>query len=180
MDEFWVFGYGSLMWRPGFEHEETVKATLHGYHRALCVRSFVHRGTPDAPGLVLGLDRGGSCHGLAFRVLPSGRDDVIAYLRSRELVTRVYRERTGPVRLEDGRRVMALTYVVDRRHVQYGGDLPAAEAARIVSTAKGQSGPNDAYVFNTVDHLRSLRIRDERLEALAEVLSRLTAHQTDR
>nr|MCU0831318.1 gamma-glutamylcyclotransferase [Rhizobiaceae bacterium] len=93
MGDLWVFGYGSLMWRPGFVHEEALPARLTGYHRALCVRSLVHRGTPERPGLVLGLDKGGSCKGIAFRVTADRRDAVVDYLRARELVTNVYRER---------------------------------------------------------------------------------------
>lgn len=123
MDDFWVFGYGSLMWRPGFAHVETFKGRLFGYRRALCVRSHVHRGTPERPGLVLGLDRGGSCLGLAFRVPGDLREEVITYLRARELVTNVYLERQLPVRLADGRQVEALTYVVDRSHEQYAGRM---------------------------------------------------------
>ena len=92
MGDFWVFGYGSLMWKPGFAHVETLHARLHGYRRALCVRSYVHRGTPERPGLVLGLDRGGSCLGMAFRVPGDLEDEVVAYLRERELVTNVYLE----------------------------------------------------------------------------------------
>ena len=102
MGDFWVFGYGSLMWRPGFAHTETCRARLYGFRRSLCVWSFVYRGTPERPGLVLGLDRGGSCVGLAFRVPGELRDEVLAYLRDRELVTNVYLERMLPIRL--GRR----------------------------------------------------------------------------
>jgi cation transport protein ChaC len=167
MDDFWVFGYGSLMWRPGFKHEETRPARLFGYHRALCVRSYVHRGTPERPGLVLGLDRGGSCHGVAFRVLPDDRRAVIEYLRDRELVTSVYLEASRRVRLEDGRQVSAVTYLVDRTHVQYAGVLSEDDAFFSVRGACGQSGPNEAYVLNTVEHLRLLGIRDHHLETIA-------------
>jgi glutathione-specific gamma-glutamylcyclotransferase len=170
MDDFWVFGYGSLMWRPGFDHEETRQAQLFGYHRALCVRSFVHRGTPERPGLVLGLDRGGSCHGVAFKVRAEHREAVTGYLRARELVTNVYLETTRKVRLDDGRDVRALTYVVDRGHRQYAGALSVEEALSQVSGAVGQSGPNEAYVINTVEHLRTLRIRDHHLEAVVHAL----------
>ena len=122
--EFWVFGYGSLVWRPGFAFEERVVATLHGFHRALCVLSHVHRGTPEQPGLVLGLDRGGSCRGIAFRVAPALWDETLAYLRAREQVTMVYRETWHDVRLIDGRRKRAVAYTVDRAHGQYASASP--------------------------------------------------------
>ncbi|WP_028034758.1 gamma-glutamylcyclotransferase [Chelativorans sp. J32] len=171
MDDFWVFGYGSLMWRPGFAHVETRKARLFGYRRALCIHSHVHRGTPDRPGLVLGLDRGGSCLGLAFSVPGKLAGEVIAYLRERELITNVYLERRLAVRLEGGQIVEALTYVVDRRHPQYAGAMDPSEAARRVAGAVGQSGPNEEYVINTVQHLKALGIRDHWLEAVAERIS---------
>lgn len=167
MVDFWVFGYGSLMWRPGFAHTATHRAHLHGFRRALCVRSYVHRGTPDRPGLVLGLDQGGSCIGLAFRVPGDLRDEAIAYLRERELVTNVYRERMVGLRLETGETVSALAYVVDRKHPQYAGRLDPDEAARHVCGAVGRSGPNEEYVLNTVAHLKALGIRDHWLESVA-------------
>jgi hypothetical protein len=144
MDDFWVFGYGSLMWRPGFAHEETRQARLFGYHRALCVRSFVHRGTPERPGLVLGLDRGGSCHGVAFRVRPADRDTVTEYLRARELVTNVYLETTRKVRLDDGRDVRALDlccrsrpYAIWRRAVGQGCAFAGLRRRRAVRSQRG-------------------------------------------
>lgn len=167
MGDFWVFGYGSLMWRPGFAHTRTLRARVHGFRRALCVRSYVHRGTRDRPGLVLGLDRGGSCIGLAFQVPGDLREEVLAYLRERELVTHVYRERIVPVSLADGERVEAVSYVVDRRHEQYAGPLHVDDAAERVRGAVGMSGPNEEYVLNTVDHLKALGIRDHWLEEVA-------------
>src|SRR5438874_13729034 len=121
--DLWVFGYGSLMWRPGFEYIEQVPARLIGEHRALCVYSFVHRGTPEKPGLVLGLDRGGACRGIAFRIAERNRAATVAYLRAREQVTSVYREVMRSVWLENEarQRVSALAYVVDRGPVQYSG-----------------------------------------------------------
>ena len=167
MDEFWVFGYGSLMWNPGFEYSAREIVTAHGFHRALCIRSWVHRGTQERPGLVLGLDRGGSCKGTAFRVDDGNRDAVIAYLRERELVTLVYQERSIPIRFPDGRRARALTYTADRRHEQYVAGLTVETAASIVAGAHGRSGANVDYVQNTVNHLKELGIRDHWMEAVA-------------
>jgi cation transport protein ChaC len=173
MGDFWVFGYGSLIWRPGFAHVEARRAHLFGYRRALCIYSFVHRGTPDRPGLVLGLDRGGSCVGVAFRVQDSSRDDVMAYLRAREQVTGVYLERMLPVRLETGETVPAVAYVADRKHEQYAGSLDEANAAAVVRGAAGQSGANEAYVASTVEHLEALGIRDHWLEKVARLVAPL-------
>jgi len=175
MDEFWVFGYGSLMWNPGFEFAERSQALIYGYRRSLCVRSWVHRGTEQNPGLVLGLDRGGSCRGMAFSVAPESWDEVIEYLRERELVTNVYLERRVPLVLADGRAVKAVTYVVDRSHRQYAGALDALDAARVVDQAEGRSGPNDAYVFNTLAHLKEMGIRDHWLEQVVGEVERLRA-----
>ena len=171
MGDFWVFGYGSLMWRPGFAHTETRRARLHGFHRSLCVWSHIYRGTRERQGLVLGLDRGGSCVGLAFRVPSELREEVLAYLRDRELVTSVYLERMLPIRLEGGDSAVAVAYVVDRGHEQYAGALEEAEAARIVSGAVGQAGPNEDYVLNTVAHLQALGIRDHWLEEVGRLVS---------
>jgi cation transport protein ChaC len=171
MGDFWVFGYGSLMWRPGFDYLESKRARLPGYRRSLCVRSFVHRGTPERPGLVLGLDRGGSCVGLAFRVAGEKREAVVAYLRARELVTNVYVERELPVRLADGALVPALCYTVDRSHPQYLPSIDPGEAARIVNGATGQSGPNTDYVASAVGHLAELGLRDPWLERVADFLA---------
>lgn len=172
MTDLWVFGYGSLMWRPGFAYEEMVPARVHGAHRALCVWSIAHRGTLGQPGLVLGLDRGGSCRGVAFRVTEQNGESVMAYLRGRELVTDVYREVRRPVQLEGSRSglVNALLYTVDRRHKEYAGTLDLAEALRVIRAGRGASGANRDYVVNTADHLVRLGIRDPALEWLAERL----------
>ncbi len=165
--DLWVFGYGSLMWRPGFNTLEAIPATLYGAHRALCIYSWVHRGTQQRPGLVLGLDSGGSCRGMAFRVAEEDRGEVLAYLRERELVTNVYREAERSLRLDGGRRVLAVAYLVDRDHQQYAGLLAHGELVQQVRGAVGQSGANEEYIHNTVAHLRELGIRDHRLEQLA-------------
>jgi cation transport protein ChaC len=170
MRDFWIFGYGSLMWNPGFDFLERHHAVMHGVHRSLCVHSWVHRGTQEKPGLVLGLDRGGSCHGAAMRVAPDQWDRVIEYLRDRELVTSVYREKRRRARLAGGTEVEALVYVVDHSHPQYAGRLPNDEIARIVRSGMGRSGRNIDYVENTIAHLRESGIRDSQLEAIAAEL----------
>lgn len=169
----WVFGYGSLMWRPGFEHLERRPALVRGYHRALCVYSHVHRGTPDRPGLVLGLDSGGSCHGMAFRVAPERWEETVAYLRAREQVTMVYREITVRLRFLDnsGEPATALAYVVDRGHQQYAGKLDLERQLAFVRQGIGQSGTSPDYVASAVAHLREMGIHDRRLEALAHALT---------
>jgi cation transport protein ChaC len=170
--DLWVFGYGSLIWRPGFEFIERVPARLIGEHRALCVYSFVHRGTPEKPGLVLGLDRGGACRGVAFRVAEKDRAATIAYLRAREQVTSVYHEVTRSVWLENEarQRVSALVYVVDRGHVQYAGRLSMAEQLRHVLQGHGQSGGNRDYVLTTVKAIEAEGFRDQQLHQLALML----------
>ncbi len=173
MTDLWVFGYGSLIWRPGFAFLEKRPARLVGAHRSLCVYSWVHRGTPQSPGLVLGLDRGGACRGLAFRVAAADRDEVIAYLRAREQVTAVYLERFRQVLFADGSTAEALTYVVDREHPQYAGKLDEDVQLRIVAGAHGASGANRDYVINTAAHLAELGMPDPQLSRLAERLRAL-------
>jgi cation transport protein ChaC len=170
--DLWVFGYGSLMWRPGFEYLEKVPARLIGEHRALCVYSFVHRGTPEKPGLVLGLDRGGACRGVAFRVAEKHRAETVANLRAREQVTSVYREVMRSVWLENDarQRVSSLVYVVDRGHVQYAGRLTLAEQLRHVLQGHGQSGVNRDYVLATVKAIEAEGFRDGQLHQLARML----------
>jgi cation transport protein ChaC len=170
--DLWVFGYGSLMWRPGFDFIEQVPARLIGEHRALCVYSFDHRGTPEKPGLVLGLDRGGACRGIAFRIAAEHRDATVAYLRAREQTTNVYREVMRSVWLENEprQRVSAMAYVVDRGHVQYAGRLTLAEQVRYVRQGHGRSGNNRDYVLSTVKSIEAQGFRDRPLHDLAELL----------
>jgi len=171
-EDLWVFGYGSLMWRPGFEFVEQVPARLIGEHRALCVYSFDHRGTPEKPGLVLGLDRGGACRGIAFRVTAARRGEVVDYLRGREQTTHVYREVMRSVWLENGagERISALAYVVDRGHVQYAGRLSLQEQLRYVRQGHGRSGNNRDYVLETVRSIEAQGLRDPQLHHLALML----------
>lgn len=167
--EHWVFGYGSLVWNPGFAWEDRRPARLYGYHRAFCIYSWHYRGTRAAPGLVLGLDRGGSCRGVAYRIAPAQWRDVVEYLDAREMVTSVYVPRDVHVRLPGGR-VRARTYVTARPHEQYAGALPPADQARIIAHARGHGGANTDYLRNTLDHLREMNIRDPRLEAVSRLL----------
>ena len=171
-EDLWVFAYGSLMWRPGFAFLERRIARLVGAHRALCVYSFVHRGTPEKPGLVFGLDRGGNCRGIAYRVAFNRRLKTIEYLRAREQVTRVYREAWRRVWLDDDPQesVHALCYVVDRGHRQYAGQLSLAEQLHYARQGHGRSGPCRDYVLAAVKEFQTLGIRDVALQMLAERL----------
>jgi cation transport protein ChaC len=167
--ELWVFGYGSLMWRPGFDYLERAQAKLIGLHRSLCVYSHVHRGTPERPGLVLGLDRGGACRGIAYRVAAEKREETIDYLRAREQVTSVYLEVHRRITLEKPGDpvVQAVTYVVDRGHTQYAGRLSPDQQLHIVRQGHGQSGANPDYVKNTVKAIEDQGFRDPGLHWLA-------------
>ena len=172
-EDLWVFAYGSLMWRPDFPFVDRVESRLVGAHRALCVYSFVHRGTPERPGLVLGLDHGGTCRGIAYRVPAAERTSTIAYLRAREQVTSVYRERMRPIRIErePQPRVAALCYMVDRGHVQYAGRLTLEQQLHHVRQGHGQSGANRDYVIATVGALEQLGYRETELHLLAARLA---------
>ncbi len=162
----WVFGYGSLIWRPGFVSAGRQQATMPGVHRRLCVYSYRHRGTEAQPGLVFGLVRGGSCRGMAFEVPEVEWDGVRSYLRERERDRGVYREAVRPVVLADGRRVPALAFLVDPHHAQYAGRLTIKEQVRLVRLGVGESGPNPEYVLETARHLAALGIRDRGLDEL--------------
>lgn len=173
----WVFGYGSLLWNPGFEVADRAMATLDGYARSFCMRSIHHRGTEDAPGLVLALDAhaGAECRGVAMSVPPGQEADTLGYLRDRELISSAYIEKRLPVRLDDGRTVTAYVYVIDADHVQYCGGLELEEQARIIARAVGGRGPNHEYLFNTTDHLAELGLPDDDLEWLAIRVRQLMA-----
>jgi glutathione-specific gamma-glutamylcyclotransferase len=174
-EDLWVFAYGSLMWRPDFPFVERIEARLVGAHRALCVYSFsfVHRGTAERPGLVLGLDRGGTCRGIAYRVSVAERADAVAYLRKREQVTSVYREVIRPIWLQRQlqERVSALCYMVDRGHPQYAGRLSLEQQLHHVRQGHGLSGANRDYVIATVAALEQLGYRETDLHLLAQRLA---------
>ncbi|MBT9384655.1 gamma-glutamylcyclotransferase [Pseudooceanicola sp. CBS1P-1] len=173
--DMWVFGYGSLLWKPGFDPAERVVARLSGYARSFCMTSIHHRGSEEEPGLVLALDpaEGAGCTGLALRVAPGEEDHVLAYLRERELVSSAYLEKSLPVDLTDGRQVEALTYVINPGHRQYCGGLPLEEQAQVIAHAHGGMGPNSEYLWNTARHLEEIGLADADLTWLAERVRQL-------
>ena len=166
----WVFGYGSLIWNPGFPFLRSEKALLRGAHRALSVYSHRHRGTPELPGLVFGLSRGGSCLGVAFEVDEAIWPETFDYLQAREQDRGVYREAWRPVTLASGEIVTALAYLVNEQHEQYAGRLEIAEQVRLIARSTGESGRNTDYVRNTARHLLSLGIRDKALMQIVAAL----------
>ncbi len=176
-EEFWVFGYGSLMWNPGFDHVEWVRAELHGYRRSFCLTSVRYRGTPDYPGLVLALEpkEGASCTGIAFRVSSDKAVEALAYLRERELGTASYFERRLPLVLSDHplKQVHAICYVMDIDHDHYRGHLNPEQRAQIIATAVGPAGTNREYLFRTVENLDSLDVREPAIRALASRVTEL-------
>ncbi|MCF6444119.1 gamma-glutamylcyclotransferase [Nereida sp. MMG025] len=166
--ELWVFGYGSLVWNPGFDVAEQVIGTLHGFARSFCMRSIHHRGTQDDPGLVLALDAqdGAACQGVGLRA-GGDADAVLTYLRERELISSAYLETWQPVTLADGRDVEAVTYIIDPHHEQYCAGLSLEDQAQIIAKAVGGRGPNTEYLWNTATHLHSLGINDPDLDWLS-------------
>ncbi|WP_425037628.1 gamma-glutamylcyclotransferase [Primorskyibacter sp. S187A] len=166
----WVFGYGSLLWNPGFEVAEQRLASLEDFARSFCMRSIHHRGTEEDPGLVLALDEksGAVCDGLALRAKPGTEEATLAYLRERELISSAYVERHVMLGLDDGRRVEALAYVINRDHWQYCRDLPLEDQAQIIARAVGGRGPNTEYLWNTTEHLDQLGIQDADLHWLSQ------------
>lgn len=176
--ELWVFAYGSLMWRPGFASEEVVHAKLVGWRRAFCIYSRFHRGSAQRPGLVLGLDRGGVCEGLAYRVASENVAATLAYLRDREQVISVYREALVPLTLmtPDRPEVLALAFLVERAHPSYAGALPLWEQAHLIRGAAGRSGSNIDYFLSTLTHLSELGIRERELERLLGLVGSHLTH----
>jgi glutathione-specific gamma-glutamylcyclotransferase len=169
----WVFGYGSLMWRPGFDYLRAVPARLSGFHRRLCVYSHHYRGTPEVPGLVFGLDRGGACEGVAFEVTTAAWPVTLAYLRERERISDVYREAFRPVEVQGSvRPVQALAFIVNRVHGQYAGKLADDKLLGLISQGHGKAGSCAEYVHNTLEHLRQLDIHDAELERIGRLLGK--------
>lgn len=166
----YVFGYGSLIWRPGFNHDGAEPALLRGAHRCLCVYSHRYRGTSERPGLVFGLANGGSCHGMAFRIRHADWAEVRAYLWDRELISGVYRPSVRRIQLASGKVVDALVFLADPDHVQYAGQLEIDAQVRFIRQGRGSAGPNTDYVLNTAQHLKEMGINDARLEQVCAAL----------
>ncbi|MFT5260755.1 MAG: cation transport protein ChaC [Saprospiraceae bacterium] len=170
--DVWFFGYGSLMWRPEFDYLDSVSARLYGYHRALCLWSIEYRGDVTQPGLVLGLDRGGSCLGRAFKICATQIDEILPQLNRREMITGAYQSIIKPIYLASGEKVQAVSLVARHGHTQYvTPPLTDAQTAEVLQKAKGKMGPNIDYVLNTVSHLRELGIKDVTLERVANQLA---------
>ena len=173
----WVFGYGSLLWSPGFDVAEEAPATASGYARSFCMRSIHHRGTETDPGLVLALDaqEGAVCNGVALRVAPGLEDETLIYLRDRELISSAYLEHMLDITFEGGRVVVAVAYVIDPDHVQYCGGLPLEEQAHIIAHAVGGRGPNSEYLFNTAQQMQGLGVADPDLDWLSRRVAAIMA-----
>ena len=179
--DFWVFGYGSLMWKPDFDVAEARMARLQGYRRAFALTSVHYRGTPELPGLVLGLDwnPANHCTGMALRIGAEAADEVRHYLAERELVTRAYFEVQHKITLlcpdrgsgwAEGESVDAICYILDRTHPQYAGGMALEDQAAIIGAASGPTGSNRDYLFNTVAHLKELGVDDPELFALEQMV----------
>ena len=177
--DIWVFGYGSLMWDPGFRHEEAVPALLEGYHRAFCIYSHQYRGTKEKPGLVLGLRPGGQCLGMAFRVAAADVPAALDYLTDREMTTYVYTPKKLKVKV-GSHYVEAQTYVADSTHPEYAGELTPEETAALICRGLGQRGPNRDYLENTVRHLEELGVDEPSLKLLCDLVRRLASEGLSR
>ena len=174
--DIWIFGYGSLVWQPGFKFENHEIGILENYKRSFCIWSVHYRGTPEKRGLVLALDKvkGSKCDGLLFKVKAKNSDSVLSYLRKRELISDAYLEDIVNVKLNSGSIVKAYTYVVNRDHEQYAGLLSKEEQASIINSAKGSKGLNTEYLYNVTRCLRDLDIKDLELEKLTAKTLKIT------
>ncbi len=169
----WVFGYGSLLWDPGFEPAESRRGVLHGYHRSFCMLSIHYRGTEAQPGLVLALDNAdhATCTGLALRAKDGQEDQVLADLRARELISDAYLEKFVDVETEAGP-INAVTYVINHNNHQYC-DFDLEKQAQMIASATGARGANSEYLKNTADHLDKMNIRDDEMAWLVQRVSQL-------
>ena len=171
--DLWIFGYGSLMWAPGFRASRKSVALARGYHRAMCILSHRYRGTPDKPGLVMGLCRGGSCWGMAFRVPATRARRVLGLLWHREMLNKVYKPTLIPVTVAPGRRIRALAFVADTAHPQFVRELDLHGRARLIAQGIGERGHCVDYIRNTLEHMLALGLDDPHLARLLDAAGRL-------
>jgi glutathione-specific gamma-glutamylcyclotransferase len=174
-DEAWIFAYGSLMWNPALEFADQQPCLVDGWRRSFCFWLPMGRGTPELPGLMLALERGGSCEGIAYRLSPDQVRSELAILWNREMLAGVYKPCWLPAKLRDGRTVTAVSFEVDTAHCQYCGDLPIERTAHHIAFAEGRRGACRDYLADTVRHLAALGIADASLQRLANVVEALVA-----
>jgi cation transport protein ChaC len=167
--DLWVFGYGSLIWNPAFEHVERRPATLHGWHRKFCLKMFIGRGTKETPGLMLALDHGGACKGVAFRIAADQIDTEIKLLWQREMYGGAYNARWVTLQTEDAA-IRAVTFVINRKHPRYIASLSVEETAHFIATGCGDLGSCREYLDNTISHLAALGLADSGLAKIAALL----------
>jgi glutathione-specific gamma-glutamylcyclotransferase len=172
-DELWVFAYGSLMWNPAIEYSEAQPCRVDGWRRSFCFWTPMGRGTPELPGLMLALEQGGRCEGIAYRLAPQQVDSELQLLWNREMLAGVYQAQWVSTLLRDGRTVTAVTFVIDTAHCQYCGDLPIERAAHHIAFAEGRRGACRDYLANTAAHARALHIHDPYIEELVERVAAL-------
>ncbi len=172
-EEAWVFAYGSLMWNPAIEFAEASACRVEGWRRSFCFWTPLGRGTPELPGLMLALERGGSCEGIAYRLAPNQVRSELAIVWNREMLVGVYKPYWVPAELRDGRIVTAVTFEVDTAHSQYAGDLPMERTAHHLAFAEGRRGACRDYLANTWAHARALGIYDPYIEELMERVARM-------
>ena len=160
--DVWVFGYGSLLWNPAFEFVERRRGHIYGFHRAYCIWTPLGRGSPENPGLMLALDRGGSCCGAAFRIAADKLEEELSILWAREMALDSYVPTWVRVHTEYGA-VGGLTFTINRHHERYAGRMPSEIVASHLATTEGYLGTSAEYLANTVAHLEELGIRDATL-----------------
>jgi cation transport protein ChaC len=176
--DVWVFAYGSLIWNPTIHTVERRRAELRGYHRRFCLWTHLGRGTPDCPGLMLALERGGSCCGVAYRIAAPQVEHELMILWRREMVTGAYRARWVKAMTPEGP-IAAIAFAMNAQHHRYAGRLPEAQVAAVIARAEGALGPCHKYLFSTVEHLRQLGIRDHGMERLARQVEALRQPPSD-
>lgn len=170
-EDLWIFGYGSLIWRPDFEFDEQRPARVHGWHRALKMWSRINRGTPERPGLVFGLLTGGCCRGMVFRIPAGAGTDTLTRLWSREMVTAVYDPRWLTAHTPAGP-VKALAFTLSRKSPSHTGELSEEEYRAIFASAQGIYGTTLDYAHRTLEELKRHDIRDRNLERLLRLVTR--------